>query len=184
VVVTELDSAISEYDSLMAEKNRLAVLAPFDGEIIELNDILTIGEWIAKDESLLSIGQFSNYQIEAFVAEAYLSQIQAGVSAKFYPEQLDWPSLPCRVVRIDNAAASQLSPVFTSRYKGSIAIRGNNKDVLVPETSVYRIWLQPETKLAIFRTLKGSVLIDGKSESIATSLARQVMAVVIRESGF
>ena len=65
--MTELDSAISEYDSLMAEKNRLAVLAPFDGEIIELNDILTIGEWIAKDESLLSIGQFSNYQIEADV---------------------------------------------------------------------------------------------------------------------
>ena len=184
VVVTELDSAISEYDSLMAEKNRLAVLAPFDGEIIELNDLLTRGEWIAKDESVLSIGQFSNYQLEAFVAEAYLSQIQAGVSAKFYPEQLDWQSLPCRVVSIDNAAATQLSPIFTSRYQGSIAIRGNNKDVLVPETSVYRIWLQPENKVSTFRALKGTVLIDGKYESIATSLARQVMAVFIRESGF
>jgi len=184
VVVSELDSAISEYDSLTAEKSRLAVLAPFDGEVIELNDQLTIGEWIAKDESLLSIGQFTNFQLEAFVAEAYLSQIQAGVPAEFYPEQLDWPSLPCRVIRIDNAAATQLSPVFTSKYQGSIAIRGNNKDVLVPEASVYRVWLQPETKLSIFRALKGTVLIDGKSESIATSLARQVMAVFIRESGF
>jgi len=184
VVVSELDSAISEYDSLMTEKSRLAVLATFDGEVIELNDQLTIGEWIAKDESLLSIGQFTNFQLEAFVAEAYLSQIQAGVPAEFYPEQLDWPSLPCRVIRIDNAAATQLSPAFTSRYQGSIAIRGNNKDVLVPETSVYRVWLEPETKLSIFRALKGTVLIEGKTESIATSLARQVMAVFIRESGF
>ncbi|TAK62822.1 HlyD family efflux transporter periplasmic adaptor subunit [Methylobacter sp.] len=185
VALTELESAGSEYDGLMDERKRLTVQAPFDGEVIEVNDLLNAGEWIAKDEPLLTVGQFDAYQIEAFLAEDHLGQIQSGAEAKFYPEQLDWPSMPCRIVRIDNAAALQLPPVFTSRYNGSIAIRGNNKDVLVPETSVYRVWLQPmETGEPINRAIKGNVLIDGKPESIASSLWRQVAAVLIRESGF
>ena len=184
VVASELDSAISEYDSLITERNRLAVIAPFDGEIIDLNDLVTVGEWIPKDESLLTVGQFNSYLLETFVAEEDLDQIQTGVGAIFYPEQMDWPRVPCRVVRIDNAAAIQLPPVFASRYQGSIAIRGNNKKLLVPEKSVYRIWLKPETELSIFSALKGKVMIDGKAESIASSLARQFIAVFIRESGF
>jgi putative peptide zinc metalloprotease protein len=185
VALTELESAVSEYDSLMAEQKRLSVQAPFDGEIIEVNDQLNAGEWIAKDEPLLTVGQFDAYQIEAFLAEDHLGQVQPGATANFYPEQLDWPGIPCRIVRIDNAAALQLPPVFTSRYNGSIAIRGNDKDALVPETSVYRVWLQPmENGEPINRAIKGNVLIDGKPESIISSLWRQVAAVFIRESGF
>jgi putative peptide zinc metalloprotease protein len=56
------------------------------------------------------------------LTEDHLRQVQPGAEAKFYPEQLDWPVMPCRIVRIDNAAALQLSPVFTSRYSGNIAI--------------------------------------------------------------
>ncbi|MGZ4954011.1 MAG: efflux RND transporter periplasmic adaptor subunit, partial [Methylobacter sp.] len=185
VALTELESAISEYDGLMDERKRLTVQAPFDGEIIDVNDLLNVGEWIAKDEPLLTVGQFDAYQIEAFLAEDHLGQVHAGAEAKFYPEQLDWPSMRCRIMRIDNVAALQLPPVFTSRYSGSIAIRGNNKDVFVPETSVYRVWLQPlETGEPINRAIKGNVLIDGKAESIISSLWRQVAAVLIRESGF
>ncbi len=185
VALTELESAVSEYDGLMDEHKRLTVRAPFDGEIIEVNDLLNTGEWIAKDEPLLTVGQFDAYQIEAFLTEDHLGQVQSGAEAKFYPEQLDWPVMPCRIARIDNAAALQLPPVFTSRYSGSIAIRGNNRDSLVPETSVYRIWLQPmDTGESINRAIKGNVLIEGKPESIALSLWRQIAAVVIRESGF
>ncbi len=185
VALTELESAVSEYDSFIDERKRLAVQAPLDGEIIQVNDLLNTGEWIAKDEPLLTVGRFGTYQIEAFLAEDYLGQIQQGAKANFYPDQLDWPSIPCRIVRIDNAAALQLPPVFVSRYQGSVAIRGNNKDALVPETSVYRIWLQPmEIGVPIHRAIKGNVLIDGKPESIASSLWRQIIAVLIRESGF
>ena len=185
VALTELESAVSEYDGLMDEHKRLTVRAPFDGEIIEVNDLLNTGEWIAKDEPLLTVGQFDAYQIEAFLTEDHLGQVQSGAEAKFYPEQLDWPVMPCRIARIDNAAALQLPPVFTSRYSGSIAIRGNNRDSLVPETSVYRVWLQPmKIDQSINRAIKGNVLIEGKPESIALSLWRQIAAVVIRESGF
>jgi putative peptide zinc metalloprotease protein len=185
VALTELESAASEYDSLMAEQKRLTVQAPFAGEIIEVNDLLNVGQWIAKDEPLLAVGQFDTYQIEAFLSEDHLGQVYLGATADFYPEQLDWPAIPCKIVRIDNAAALQLPPVFTSRYAGSIAIRGNNKEVLVPETSVYRVWLQPlDIKEPFHRAIKGNVLIDAKSENIASVLWRHVAAALVRESGF
>lgn len=79
---------------------------------------MNAGEWIAKNEPLLTLGKLDAYQIDD---EDHLGQIQPGARADFYPEQLDWPSIPCRIVRIDNAAALQLLPVFTSRYAGSIA---------------------------------------------------------------
>ncbi len=185
VALTELESAASEYDSLMAEQKRLTVQAPFAGEIIEVNDLLNVGQWIAKDEPLLTVGQFDAYQIEAFLSEDHLGQVYVGATADFYPEQLDWPAIPCKIVRIDNAAALQLPPIFTSRYAGSIAIRGNNKEVLVPETSVYRVWLQPlDIKEPFHRAIKGNVLIDGESENIASLLWRHVAAALVRESGF
>ncbi|MGZ5031226.1 MAG: hypothetical protein ACXV8I_11615 [Methylobacter sp.] len=122
-----------------------------------------------------------------YSADLRLGGVNAVESGKTIREvqQLDWPSIPCRIVRIDNAAALQLPPVFTSRYRGSIAVRGNNKDELVPEASVYRVWLQPmDNGEPINRAIKGNVLIDGKPESIASSLWRQVAGVLIRELGF
>ncbi|MGZ5049621.1 MAG: HlyD family efflux transporter periplasmic adaptor subunit [Methylobacter sp.] len=186
VALTELESAVSEYDSLMDERKRLIIQAPYDGEIVEVNDQLNSGEWIAKDEPLLTVGQFDAYQIEAFLAEDHLKLIQFGAEAKFYPDQLDWPGVQCRIVRIDNAAVPQLPPVFSSRYQGSIAVRGNNKDNLVPEASVYRVLLQPidESRLSVNRAIKGTTVIEGKAESVVASLWRQVVAVLIRESGF
>lgn len=186
VALTELESAVSEDDSLMDEYNRLSVQAPYAGQVIDVNDQLNSGEWVAKDEPLLTVGQFDTYQIEAFLAEDRLKLIQVGADAMFYPDQLDWPGIRCRIVRIDNAAALQLPPIFSSRYYGGIAVRGNNKDSLVPETSVYRVWLQPvdEAGLSIDRAIRGSTLIESQAESIVVSLWRQIAAVLIRESGF
>ncbi|MDD1619950.1 MAG: HlyD family efflux transporter periplasmic adaptor subunit [Methylococcaceae bacterium] len=185
VAISELESAASEYDSLIDQRRRLAVQAPFDGEIIEINDALNPGEWIAKDEPLVTIGQFEAYKIEAFLAEDHLGQIQVGTMADFYPDQLDWPVIRCRIMSIDNASALQLPPIFTSRYSGSIAVRGNDKAALVPETSVYRIWLQPKTAgETIDRVIKGNVSMHGKSESIAASIWRRIIATMIGESGF
>ncbi len=185
VALTELETAVSEQEALMDEQKRLSVQAPFDGDIIDVNDLVNAGEWIAKDEPLLTVGRFDAYLIEAFVAEDYLGRLKPGAEADFYPDQLDWPSIPCRIMRIDNAAASQLPSVFASRYHGSIAIRGNDKKTLVPETSVYRIWLQPiALGTPIHRAIKGNVLIAGKAESIASLLWRHIAATLIRESGF
>jgi len=68
----------------------------------------------------------------------------------------------------------------------SIAIRGNNKEVLVPETSVYRVWLQPlkNRRADSNRAIKGNVLIDGKrpEKHWPHRYGGKFAAVFIRES--
>ncbi|MGZ5055932.1 MAG: hypothetical protein ACXWAT_13460 [Methylobacter sp.] len=81
-----------------------------------------------------------------YSADLRLGGVNAVESGKTIREvqQLDWPSIPCRIVRIDNAAALQLPPVFTSRYRGSIAVRGNNKDEFLKPRFIesgYSLWI-------------------------------------------
>ena len=185
IVLSELDSALSEYKSLLNEREKLLFKAPFEGVILDINDQLNVGEWIAQDEAILTLAQDNAYKIEALVNEAHLGQVLSSQQAIFYPEQLDWPSIKCKIIRIDNASSNQIAPEYASIYSGSVPVKGHNRNDLVPETSVYRVWLQADTQdVMINRAIRGNVMIDAPAESYAGFLWKRVMAVLIRESGF
>lgn len=185
ITSSELETALSEYKSLLDERDRLVVVAPFSGVVLGINDQLNQGQWVAQDETLLAMAKFDQYKIEAYVNEDSLAQVLPSKQAVFYPDQLDWPSLDCQIERIDNAASVELTPVFASRYAGEIPIKGSNRQKLVPETSVYRIWLKAERgDRFINRAIRGNVMINVPAESIAGKIWKQVMSVLIRESGF
>ncbi|MCK5121673.1 MAG: HlyD family efflux transporter periplasmic adaptor subunit [Methylococcales bacterium] len=185
IVLSELDSALSEYKSLLNEREKLLFKAPFEGVILDINDQLNVGEWIAQDEAILTLAQDNAYKIEALVNEAHLGQVLSSQQAIFYPEQLDWPSIKCKIIRIDNASSNQIAPEYASIYSGSVPVKGYKRDDLVPETSVYRVWLQADTQdVMINRAIRGNVMIDAPAESYAGFLWKRVMAVLIRESGF
>lgn len=185
IVLSELDSALSEYKSLLNEREKLLFKAPFEGVILDINDQLNVGEWIAQDEAILTLAQDNAYKIEALVNEVHLGQVLSSQQAIFYPEQLDWPSIKCKIIRIDNASSNQIAPEYASIYSGSVPVKGHNRNDLVPETSVYRVWLQADTQdVMINRAIRGNVMIDAPAESYAGFLWKRVMAVLIRESGF
>ncbi|NOR69493.1 MAG: HlyD family efflux transporter periplasmic adaptor subunit [Methylomarinum sp.] len=185
IVLSELDSALSEYKSLLNEREKLLFKAPFEGVILDINDQLNVGEWIAQDEAILTLAQDNAYKIEALVNEVHLGQVLSSQQAIFYPEQLDWPSIKCKIIRIDNASSNQIAPEYASIYSGSVPVKGYKGDDLVPETSVYRVWLQADTQdVMINRAVRGNVMIDAPAESYAGFLWKRVMAVLIRESGF
>ena len=183
----ELKTALSEYKSLLDERQRLFVRAPFSGVVLDINEQLSVDQWISQDELLLTVAQFEHYRIEAYVDEVYLGQLlQNSQQAVFYPEQLSWPAIDCQLVSIDNAASSQIKPAFASRYTGSIPIKRNHRQqALIPETSVYRVGLQADKKgQVINQAIRGNVMIDAPAESIAAVLWKQVLSIIIKESGF
>ncbi len=182
----ELNSQLSEYKSLLDERDRLQIRATFSGRVIEINEQLSPRQWLAQDAWLLSIAQFEHYKIEAYINEENLGLILPGSRAVFYPEQLDWPTYVCQIVNIDNAASSQIPPLFASRYKGTIPVKTNSGQTLIPETSVYRLVLQAEKNNLplITRELRGQIMIEVQSESIISQVWKKIVAVLIRESGF
>jgi len=185
ITQSELQSELSEYKGLLDEQDRLKIRAPFSGQVLDINEQLQQGQWISENEWLLTVTQFDHYKIEAYINEGYLGQILQSKQAVFYPEQLDWTSFQCQIFRIDNAASTQIPPAYASLYSGNIPIKSNHSKELIPESSVYRLWLyaDKQEKQTINREIRGRIMINVAAESMVSLLWKQILAILIRESG-
>lgn len=182
---SELDSALNEYRSLQDNKERLLIKAPMSGFVIDINQQLNPGQWFAKNEPLLKVARFDSYKIVAYVDEAHLSQILSGQPAVFYPEQMEWPRIRCRITKIDNAASTHIPPAFADRYHGTLPTKTEDKRLLVPQNSVFKVVLMAEQQNKILgRSIRGQVKIEAPASTLAAVLWKQILAGVISEFGF
>jgi putative peptide zinc metalloprotease protein len=76
-----------------------------------------------------------------------------------------------------------LAPL-ASTYGGDIAVIDNGQHALAPVTAQYGIKTEAlEVGTAPTSVQRGVLRISAKSESLATAMTRQVLKVLIRESG-
>jgi len=185
VAAHEYEAALAAYRSLADQTARLEVKAPIAGRVVELSEDLRPNEWVAANERLLAVVEPDHALIEAYVSEADLARIGVGTSAEFHPDDGWGEPSPAHVVRIDRANARILAePYLASRFGGGIPVREMKSGDLVPESTVYRVMLEPDgAATAPARVLRGHVVLSGAPESLAARAWRRVVAVAIRESG-
>ena len=76
-------------------------------------------------------------------------------------------------------------PYLASVYGGDVPVRKDEKGRLKPEVSVYRVRLSLDDRaIAPDQILTGYVQIEGQPSSVAKRAWDQVVATVVRESGF
>ena len=185
VLAHELEGARSELKAVAIEHDRLTVRAPVAGTVVELAEPLGIGEWMKPGELLGFIIDASGARIDAYVEEAELDRIAVGDAAVFVPGDIGAPRVPARIAAIEETAIRTLAdPELASLHGGAIATRAGPDQTIIPEVPVYRVKLVPATPVAPRRTVTGTVIIDGKSASIARRAWQRIVSVVIRESGF
>jgi putative peptide zinc metalloprotease protein len=161
------------------------VKAPIAGRVVDLADDLRAGDWVSANERLLAVMQPDRAMIEAYVSEADLARIGVGTPAAFYAEG-DWTAaFTAHVTRIERASARILAePYLVSRFGGAIAVREMKAGEWVPENSVYRVMLAPDTpEAAPARVMRGRIVLEGATESLAARAWRRIVAVAVRESG-
>ena len=181
----EYEAARATHRALSDESAKLEIKAPIAGRIVDLSEDLRPGAWVAANERLLTVMQPDRALIEAYVPEADLARIAIGTTAVFHPEQGWGEPIDARVVRIERANARILAePYLASRFGGGIPVREIKSGEWVPESTVYRVTLEPDgAPVAPARVLRGHAVLSGAPESLAARAWRQVVAVVVRESG-
>ncbi|HEV7476950.1 MAG TPA: HlyD family efflux transporter periplasmic adaptor subunit, partial [Burkholderiales bacterium] len=185
VTAHEYEAALAAYRSLADETARLEVKAPIAGRVVDLAEDLRAGDWVPANERLLAVMQPDRAMIEAYVSEADLARIGVGTPAAFYAEG-DWrEAFAAHVTRIERASARILAePYLVSRFGGAIAVREMKAGEWVPENAVYRVMLAPDTpEAAPARVMRGRIVLEGASESLAARAWRRIVAVAVRESG-
>jgi putative peptide zinc metalloprotease protein len=112
-------------------------------------------------------------------------RFKTGDSAIFMTDSREGPLLKLRVAHID-ADASRILPdgMLTAQAGGHILVRDSQGEK-VPEQAMYRVMLDaselPEEFLG--QSWRGRVVIHGAAEAPAARYLRNVIAVLVRESG-
>ncbi|WP_431855224.1 HlyD family efflux transporter periplasmic adaptor subunit [Azospirillum sp.] len=180
----EMESAAAELETLAAQKREMTVRAPFAGRLAELPEHLRPGAWVAAREPLGLLVADGTTVAEGFVTEAEVARIAPGAPARFIPDD-GGPELPLRLESIDVTAAPELeTPELATTHGGGVAVRPAANGKLIPAEAVYRIVLAPAASLDIRRTLRGTVVVEGRRSSWLERLRRNAYGLLIRESGW
>jgi putative peptide zinc metalloprotease protein len=180
----ELAQALAEGRSLDAQRAGLAVRAPFSGTVRDVSQTLRLGQWLPRREALAILVDLSDHAIEAYVAEADVSRVHLGATARFYPANTEAP-LFLRVESVDAGSTRILEErQLASVWGGPLAARRDNAGKLIPAGSVYKLLLQPRDGSAqAFRRIPGIVVIEGDARSILGGVYRRAVALLMREAG-
>ncbi|HWG78302.1 MAG TPA: site-2 protease family protein [Stellaceae bacterium] len=185
VAEPEYEAASAQYRALADAAERLHIIAPMTGRVVDIADDLRPGLWLPPKTRLLSVIDTGESEIEAYVYESDVSRIALGNVATFHPDGSFLSSFDARVTAIDRANTRFLPDAYlASRFGGTIPVRETPQGELVPERAIYRIVLAPEHGAgAPAQILRGRVVIRGRAESLVARAWRAVLAVLVRESG-
>lgn len=180
---------------MQERSERLTLLSPMTGVVLWSAYPLAPGEWVGEGEKLAVIGSDGPARAEGFVQEVDLDRFASGASAVFYPEDPLRSRVVLTVTSIAAAAVETLqdAPELASVHGGAIAARqappalqrklGAQETVWVSDDARYRVQLTAKD-VAIDRVLRGTVVIEGRSQSLAGRFARYAASVLLRETGF
>lgn len=179
--------AAASVKGLQEQVEQLVVRAPFAGRVVEQDESLVPGAWIAQKEKLFEVIGPHGAKAEAFVGEAALPQLQVGGRATFVADAANVGSADCRVDSIDRVNLSSMDSLYVaSTYGGPIAVQKDKHGTLVPTEAWYRVRLENcgDAAAAPARELRGVVHLKGAWSSIAETYLRRALTVVQREMGF
>ncbi|MFC7433528.1 HlyD family efflux transporter periplasmic adaptor subunit [Hydrogenophaga bisanensis] len=184
-----LVTAESELEALRTEALQLTPLAPWAGTVMDMDPELATGQWIGKGDRLaFVVKEGSAWMVETWLDEDSVARIQVGAQARFHNDAGTSRMIHLTVESIDRDASRVLTRhELAAQHGGHLLVR-HQKDQLVPEQAVYRVQmrvaegqLDPES---LAHSWRGQVSIDARSQAVADRYLRQLMTVLVRETGF
>ncbi|MFJ5370889.1 HlyD family efflux transporter periplasmic adaptor subunit, partial [Bosea sp. CER48] len=187
VLENERTALQGRLEGLVREAEQLTVTAPMAGHVLELGTGLHPGRWVNPREQLALVGRPEQLAARGYVAEKDLWRVQAHADATFIPEMPTRPavSLQLDAVSLAGVATLDLSEL-ASTHGGRVAAVEDQQRRLVPKAGAFLAVFKAaasETDPAPERAVRGLIHLRGEAESIAAGAWRQVLKVLVRESG-
>jgi len=186
VLSAELRSQAEQLRTLLRQRERNRVPAPFDGTVIDLQPGIRTGSWIARNEAVLSVVAPESAGVVAYVTEADLGRLGAGMRGRFFPRNADFPPFDVEVDRIDGFALRELdTPYAASTFGGDVAVTATKDNALVPVEATFQVHLRGQGAARLpEHVVLGRITVHGQPEALAARLFRRAVGVFQREAGF
>ena len=182
----QLTNAQKVLEGHLSELRRLAPIAPFDGEIAEVQQDIQVGDWVPRGSSLLTFINNDRWVVDCYVDESDLERIAVDNWGRFIPDTPELPAYTLKVIAIDKDRSRSLPDAPLGAAAGGHILVREQKNVLIPERAIYRVRLEVQDHQGKVETghLRGSVVILGWPQSILGEFLRGSAGTLIRELGF
>lgn len=182
IVHGEKERSATTLEGLQAAEDRLTLIAPFAGELLDIPPDLATGTWLKAGTHLATMVSPGRLVVEVYLDEETLGRLKTDVSGYFIPNIIEFPSVPLQVDHIKTIGLPELDePLLTSIYGGPIAVK-MQQNAAVPETALFRLRLTalsppgwPPLRL------QGQVHLQATPQSLLESLTRSALMVLVRE---
>ena len=186
VIKEQFKSAQEELNGLEKERDRLKPIAPFSGEIVDVDPDLFLNEWLPKNTNVLSIIDPKHWVVDCYITEADLKRIDLKNMGWFKPDTPGIANYRLTVISIDRDASKIINDgSLASTHGGEVLVRmQNNKPI--PENAIYHVRLRVDHLHEKVSTgyLRGNVVILAWPKSMMGDVVKNTLANLIREASF
>jgi putative peptide zinc metalloprotease protein len=182
VLRQEIAKAQAELAALKAESNRVILVAPGDGVLMDVLPDLAPGQWLSPVQKLALVRSDTEAVGIAYVQEDQRQRLTIGSRATFIPQSLDYPDIPARIESIEPTPVRTLADASLASVHGGQLPARVERSAIIPEGAVYRVTLRlegppPDVELA------GTAVLSGERSSLLGQVGRSILVVLVREWG-
>lgn len=180
-----LAAARDEAAGAAQELARLTPVAPFAGQVLDVDDTAKPGSVVNPQQVLLQFASPGRWRIVAYASEQAVHDLRTGDAARFVADADPLRPLPARLVSIAPHPSAWLAePVLAQSHGGPVdaSLRGGHWHIAQP---LYRVEIEPLQPPALsLRQWRGHVVLAQPSRSAWERTATAVGQVLARELGF
>ncbi|APG17031.1 peptidase M50 [Kosakonia radicincitans] len=187
VLDRQLAESLARYRGLDAQRQRLSLTAPQAGQVRDVARDMTEGRWLTPDMPLLRVVGQGIGKVQGYLPDDTLKRAKVGMQGYFIADDPAYPRLVVQLKDIAPTGTAWLQQeMLASDRHGPIAVRRDRDHNPQPIQAQYsvRFALQEGQFSPPQQPLRGSVILEGETESILGALWRRIAALGIRESGF
>ena len=196
---------------LAERQRRLVLTAEVDGVVRTFMPGLRPGVWVSPETLLLRVVAPGRARIAALAPETVVGRLGEGADGRFVPDDPGAASLPVRLAEIGAARQQGRDILYLSSvHGGPVAAERDPRDGAVhTRVGMFPLRLVPANTTAAMKATgsesprmageddaardvalpctvacRGRVVVEARAESLAGRLARRVVSIFLRESGF
>lgn len=186
-LITELATERKTAESQKAQLDRLRIISPMDGIVVDVSPEIHSSRYISKNLFLFRIRSHDSIGVTGYIPESSMDRLSQGAQGVFYPDDYMRPSVSVRLVSVALTSSTVLSDRdHSEHYGGRIASRIDSDGSVIPIAGYYRAVFTPtsDSPASVSQTQRGVILLDAERRSFAGRVLRRIYSVLIRESGF
>lgn len=192
VLQDQLQSLTTRLSGLEREKAELKVVAETAGRLAEVEPGLMPGRFVKRSEPVALIAGGEQFRLMGYVSEEDAGVIDPSRPATFVPEAPFAKHVPVTITEVAPTGAAAIAvDDLVSHYGGAIAARPQERTgegrLNIPVVGQFQIRGDVDEGPdfgAAHRVMRGTLMAKGRPESLAERVLRQVLKVLVRESGF